>query len=394
MRRCPFIESFDLDEFLRPVGVERFFGELWEKQWCVLRGSSPERFAGLLDLCDIEHLLGDRETPHDSIILTGGGKGSPAPTTDGVSPLDSALQGFADGRTILVKSANYRLPQLATLSAHLEKALGMRMHLNLYLTPVGNQGFKPHFDTHDVFVMQILGTKVWRVGGQTIALPLPEQAPDGACNPAPDAATSTLRPGDILYIPRGIIHEAWSSEETSLHITVGVNNATLLDVAVAALRAAALRDMRLRRGLPPAALLSGDRGELAHAALALCRDIVSKDDLVAVVDRMADQFVASRRQPSAGFLRTIASLVASGVDRRFRLRPDALIKVVETPGGDVCIIFAGREVTLPARGRAAVELCVSGREFGLADLPSDLDQEERVVIVRRLLKEGLLQTAP
>jgi hypothetical protein len=204
----------------------------------------------------------------------------------------------------------------------------------------------------------------------------------------------TLRPGDILYIPRGIIHEAWSSDETSLHITVGVNNVMLLDVVVAALRAAALRDVRLRKGLPPAALLSGNQGELAHAALALCRDAVSEDDLIAVIDRMADQFIASRRQPAAGSLKTIASLLASGLDGRFRLRPDALIKVVETPGGDTCIVFAGREVTLPARGRAAVELCVSGREFGLADLPSDLDQEERVVIVRRLLKEGLLQTMP
>jgi hypothetical protein len=393
MRRCPFIGSFDLEEFLRPVGAERFFDEHWEKQWCVLRGSTPERFAGLLELSDIEHLLGDRETPDGSIILTGGGKGSLAHATEGVSQLGSALQGFADGRTILAKSANYRLPQLATLSAQLEKALGMRVHLNLYLTPVGSQGFKPHFDTHDVFVMQILGTKVWRVGGQTVALPLPEQAPDRACSPAPDAATLTIRPGDILYIPRGIIHEAWSCDETSLHITVGVNNATFLDVAVAALREAALRDVRLRVGLPPAALLSGNREDLAHGVLALCRDAVSEDDLIAVIDRMADQFFASRRQPLTGSLTTIASLLASGLDGRFRLRPDALVKVVETTGGDVCIIFAGREVTLPARGRAAVELCVSGREFELADLPSNLDQEERAVIVRRLLKEGLLQKA-
>src|SRR6185295_12103641 len=102
----------------------------------------------------------------------------------------------------------------------------------------GAQGFSAHYDTHDVFILQAAGSKHWRLYGSSVQLPL---ASTPYPYPGPDAgkpsADFVLRAGDVLYIPRGHVHDALTSDSISLHVTLGINVYTWADLFMEALNA-------------------------------------------------------------------------------------------------------------------------------------------------------------
>jgi lysine-specific demethylase/histidyl-hydroxylase NO66 len=90
----------------------------------------------------------------------------------------------------------------------LDEHFGGAAGANAYLTPDGARGFAPHWDDVDVFILQLEGSKLW-----TVHPPLEPHPRESSGNlpPAdlPDACLRlTLRPGDVLYLPRGWIHHA------------------------------------------------------------------------------------------------------------------------------------------------------------------------------------------
>jgi len=92
-----------------------------------------------------------------------------------------------------------------------------------------------HADDRDVFVLQLFGTKSWRVypnppifhpyaheqvGKNGLPVPL-----ENVLNATP-VIERVLNPGDVLYMPRGWVHEASCHAETeSLHVTFAVGTA-------------------------------------------------------------------------------------------------------------------------------------------------------------------------
>ena len=101
---------------------------------------------------------------------------------------------------------------LRQLCAALEDEFSHPVHANAYLTPGDSPGFTPHYDTHEVFVLQIAGTKRWRVFQPPQPLPHRSQpfTPIGYALPAP-LLELELKPGDLLYLPRGYVHAANTS---------------------------------------------------------------------------------------------------------------------------------------------------------------------------------------
>ena len=98
------------------------------------------------------------------------------------------------------------------------------MQANAYYTPAGSQGLPVHHDTHEVISLQVAGSKRWLVYEPVLELPLKNQRYRSALGePGEPMLDVTLRAGDTLYLPRGWLHQALTSDEDSLHITVGIN---------------------------------------------------------------------------------------------------------------------------------------------------------------------------
>jgi ribosomal protein L16 Arg81 hydroxylase len=139
---------------------------------------------------------------------------------------------------------------LRELCKSLENDFTHLVHANVYLTPADTPGFAPHYDTHEVFVLQVAGSKRWRVFRPPLELPHHTQpfTPKGYI-PRP-LLELELKQGDLLYLPRGYVHAAHTSQVHSAHVTIGINVYTWVDL-ISELIARSKEFYQYRTGLPP-----------------------------------------------------------------------------------------------------------------------------------------------
>jgi ribosomal protein L16 Arg81 hydroxylase len=144
--------------------------------------------------------------------------------------------------------------RLGELTRGIERHFVGRCSGNIYLTPPGKVGFPPHFDLTDVFVVQCSGKKHWRIYDHYTnmsELPLAE----GNWEPERFKPTSAPRDfelgrGDVLYLPRGVMHEAFCTDRESMHLTISLASLTFADLLRRAISSAAATDVDLRRRVP------------------------------------------------------------------------------------------------------------------------------------------------
>lgn len=128
------------------------------------------------------------------------------------------------GETLLVKRLETQSPPVARFIRALASELGEKVSCNLYVSQTSVPGLGPHYDDHDVFVLQLEGTKSWSLGKATCPWPttaLRERR--GVAGPPPPLDRElTLERGDVLYVPRGCWHQVLARDEESMHLTVGL----------------------------------------------------------------------------------------------------------------------------------------------------------------------------
>lgn len=283
---------------------------------------------------------------------------------------------FEAGATIVLQGLHLNWEPLAVFSRELERDLGHTVQANAYYTPRDSQGLAVHHDTHDVFVLQVAGEKRWLVYDPVFPLPLKQQRYRRELGgPGEVVHDVVLRPGDTLYLPRGWLHEAVTSETDSLHITVGVNVYTWIDAFKAAL-AECEQEEAFRRSVPE----EGDGGEdLLDGLRARLRP-----DLV--TDRRRRRFLATRRPIRGGQLTQVRALGRLGLETELERRPTVLAELDGTT-----LTFEGKRLDFPTHVTEELEFIAASEEpFRAADLPGELDAESRLVLVRRLVREGFL----
>jgi JmjC domain len=294
--------------------------------------------------------------------------------------VERVLAEFEAGATIVIQGLHLNRAETAAFCTALEGALAQPVQANAYYTPRGSQGLAVHHDTHDVFVLQIAGRKRWLVYDPVLELPLKEQryqASDGG--PGEPVIDTVLGPGDTLYLPRGWLHEARTSEVDSLHLTVGINVYTWLDAVRDAL-ADVEGELAFRRSVEEDAAPPG--------LLELLADRLTTED----VARRKSARLARRRRPvldgQISQLRALDDLSTTTVVER---RPTALAEL-EVEDDAIALSFHGKRLLLPARLWEEAEFLVGTTEpFTPADLPGELDEAGRLVLVRRLVREGFLR---
>lgn len=292
------------------------------------------------------------------------------------------LAEFERGATIVLQALHLNWPPLAAFSRALEAELGHPVQANAYFTPADSQGLPVHHDTHDVFVLQVSGRKRWLVYDPVLELPLRRQHYRPELGEPGDAVEDVvLDAGDTLYLPRGWLHQAVTSDTDSLHLTVGVNVQTWHDAFKAALESCA-DDVEFRRSLPAG-------GEGGEALLELLRERLRPDE---VARRARDRLVRSRRPIRDRQLAQLRALDGLTLESEVERRPTILALVAERDGdGRVALEFEGKTLVFPEHVRADVEfLAAVDGPIRPADLPGALDDESRLVLVRRLVREGFL----
>jgi hypothetical protein len=385
-------------------------------------GSLPRDFADLFSSAAADELLTDRalRTPFirmakEGKVLSGdcftasGGFG--AAVADQVDPA-MVLREFAAGATIVLQGLHRTWPALQTFTRQLVAELGHPAQVNAYITPEASRGFDPHYDVHDVFVLQVSGEKHWRVHAPVRTHPRADE-PWSQYRAAVNARAReepvldvVMRPGDALYLPRGWLHSAVAREGTSIHLTIGVANFTGADV-VRELTAAVAGSDDLRTPLP----IMGSAGLAGLAASA--GSAADTDEVTAAVADISRAFIDALGAAPAARPDRIAAALSHRLRQLVRPEPVAPLATVDAAAGllaevgvrlrhgldaqvtvdkaGVHLKVPGQGLGLPAQCETAIRALARGERHRAGALPG-LDEADSLVVSRRLLRSGILVT--
>lgn len=400
LNRCVAIEPAD------------FARDYWSRRPLLTRSADlPKGFDDLLSPSAVDELIAERgvRTPFIRMAKDGGlvaRDGFVGPAGYGAEigdQVDSAkvLKQFASGATLVLQGLHRLWPPIIDFVRSAVDDLGHPVQANAYITPASNRGFDPHYDVHDVFVLQVSGRKHWTIHEPVFKDPLGGQAwsqhradVEARAKEAP-VIDAVLEPGDALYLPRGWLHSARALGETSIHLTVGVAAITTYDVLRALVDELADNE-QLRTSLPMAVdLTSADEvSALAAKSVAAVVDALQSapPGLAEAAGARLTRKFADRTRPEP--VRPLAT-----VDLAAQLDPATVVQwrrglvgSVQRRDDVVQLRLLDRTITFPVICADAVERLRTGEPCPAGELPG-LDAADGVVLTRRLLREAVVVPA-
>ncbi|WP_138756610.1 cupin domain-containing protein [Modestobacter altitudinis] len=392
------------------VDPEVFAAEHWARRPLLsTAGQLGGTFTDLLTLDAVDELLSTRglRTPFLRIAKDGAvvdtkrftsSQGAGAEVADQVSS-DSVLRLFAEGSTVVLQGLHRLWPPLIQFAGQLAADLGHPTQVNAYVTPPSSRGFSPHYDVHDVFVLQVAGEKHWTIHSPVLADPLrthpwSDRAADvAAAAERPPVIDTVLRPGDALYLPRGYIHSAVALGEISAHLTIGVHSVTrwgAVESALDLVRTLAADDPALRGSLPLGVDLA-DPAATAEDVAAVLTGLhrwLDQVDPAAVADQLRARAWSQVRPAPVSPLAQSSALAALHAGTVLQVRPLLRAQLREPVGDRVALVAGRRTHDLPADTHPALAALLAAGELKVGDLPG-LDAADQLTLARRLVTESI-----
>ncbi|XP_012658892.1 ribosomal oxygenase 1 [Otolemur garnettii] len=291
---------------IAPMPPDHFYRRLWEREAVLVRRQDRTYYQGLFSTADLDSILRNEEVQFgqhlDAARYINGRR-------ETLNPPGRALPAAAWSLYQAGCSLRLLCPQAFSTTvwqflAVLQEQFGSMAGSNVYLTPPDSQGFAPHYDDIEAFVLQLEGRKLWRVYRPRV--PAEELALTSSPNFSQDdlgepVLQTVLEPGDLLYFPRGFIHQAECQDGVhSLHLTLSTYQRNtwgdfLEAVLPLAVQAAMEENVEFRRGLPRdfmdymGAQHSDSKDPRRTAFMEKVRVLVARLGHFAPVDAVADQ---------------------------------------------------------------------------------------------------------
>jgi bifunctional lysine-specific demethylase and histidyl-hydroxylase NO66 len=368
-----------------------FLEQTWGRRALVHPSADARGFADLLTLDDVDRLLSTTSLRTPSFRLVKAGESIPdsaytrSGTTGGkpvrgIADPARVFERFRDGATIVLQGLHRYHEPVARFVRDLELELGHPCQVNAYITPPGAQGLELHSDGHDVFVLQAFGSKSWEVH----AAPREDDR---------EPIHAEVASGDTIYMPEGTPHAARAQETVSGHLTVGVHVTPWRELVSAAFRRV-LSDPSFDERVPagwtadPTALVRALEPRVAAAG----EELTSADVDEVVSDRWVS-FLSSRAPLLRGGLVDQLELERITDDSLLERRPGSVL-VIRTLQDRLLVLLGDRRLEMPPWLEPAMLRVAAQERFRPVDLEASVpDEASRLVLVRRLVREGLLQMA-
>lgn len=404
------MSELDFDALISPITLDQFFSEYWEAKPLRLSRKQSEYYAPLISGADVDYLLStacllDRE----GVELLGG----PEPHDGSAkNPVGELYQAYRQGASFRVRGVNRYWKPLWTLCLRIQDFFGFQVGVNLYCSPPNSRGLERHYDLHDAIILQISGSKNWRVFGSPMQLPLEhvplmkfERSGNGLqYRSAPvikDVVAAyddndlidefKLDVGDLLYLPRGFVHQAWSTDELSAHVTIGIYPITWVDLIAVALGQVGHRDVRFRRALPVGFNNRSEDMSIKEGFGTLLQEIAKQADVARAVDEINASFIWNHQTIGEGSITNINSQpieLQTIVERR----PGLLCRFV-IDGAFVRLAACHGDLSLPRHFESAIRYLSDHQSFRVGEIPGKLSEQSKITLVRRLIDDGFLRAA-
>ncbi len=222
-------------DIFSPYSLASFIQECYGKKYLWIDGySNSNILSSLLSFSDIQTMLDRNYLSFPSIQLSKNGEYVEVNKyaheveygkfcLNGVVNGNAVIDEFNSGSTIVINAINRHVESIQGICDIFEEALKCVVYANAYISPPNSTGFAPHFDKHDVVVMQVVGEKDWLIQSSKPASVSPVIDKDVNADCMDSAIKQNLKAGNILYLPRGIIHSASTAQQESIHISFGVH---------------------------------------------------------------------------------------------------------------------------------------------------------------------------
>ncbi|MGI5214710.1 cupin domain-containing protein [Plantactinospora sp. CA-290183] len=251
--------SLGLPELIAPTTEADFLSGIFHQRPLFLPGAR-DRFAGLFSWEDLNRALGQHrlEFPRLRLVRESAavpperytervsvGEGRTAPRVL-VAPLTDLVR---QGATLIVDAVDELSDPLQRVAADLERLLRSQVGACAYFSGTTEPAFAAHIDQVDTFVLQLHGAKRWRIYEPTREAPLLRDVVVRARPPEKVIIDEVMRPGDLLYFPRGWWHSVETTEPPAMHVTLGVAPACGTDL-LEWMTEQLLGDTSFRRDIP------------------------------------------------------------------------------------------------------------------------------------------------
>jgi ribosomal protein L16 Arg81 hydroxylase len=383
---------------LQPLSVKTFVDDIWAQDHYHVKRGCPGYFDGLLPgPSTVDELLELFRHEPAAVRLV---KGRDKKGSDNYLLADGSLDvgrirdDFADGYTVVLDGVEKYVRAVAKVARSIEVELNFPIQVNTYITPPGQTGLAPHYDDHDVLILQVQGPKIWHMylGADRPPREIQrekDKAVDADGLPAPTDVR--LEAGDVLYVPRGRVHSAETTSELSIHLTVGIHAPTVLMLAIGALYSQSWRDDRLNARLPVRHL---DDAQLDATLRALVREAVEIVDdsgaMAGSLGLLADVLVRRGQCPPVGKISD-----ANAIDGQTRVKKyQPLYSRVKAVEDGFALQFASLSTTAAADHEAALRFISTTTEpFQVSELPG-LSARQQTDLARTLIVSGFFVRLP
>ncbi|XP_076678970.1 bifunctional lysine-specific demethylase and histidyl-hydroxylase NO66 [Andrena cerasifolii] len=356
----PLNTSRSMFEWLiHPMKVEDFFEKNWEKTPVYIKRNCPNYYKLLMSTPMLDKILRESHILFSkNIDITSYENG----LKDTHNPAGRAVPSvvwdyYMNGCSVRMLNPQTYIPKLHSLNATLQEFFGCFVGANSYLTPPNSQGFAPHYDDIEAFILQIEGKKRWRLykpQNENEYLPRYSSRNFSDSEIGEPILDTVVNAGDLLYFPRGTIHQGETLDDThSLHITLSVYQKNswgdfIEKLLPCALEIAIENDTAFRKGLPLDYLRycgfihsenqSDAKEEFKKTVKDLCHKLVDYIDIDKAADLMAKNHIHDFLPPALSVNEQDCSVAQDGeqmtangiVENRVEIEPDTKIRLLRS----------------------------------------------------------------
>jgi ribosomal protein L16 Arg81 hydroxylase len=389
------VYSNELQYILSPIQVEEFQKKYFEKEPLLISRNDKSFFESLLSIHTINQYLERKDIRYPSIRLIK--DGLELPQTDYLKNLpfgnqvfdriidnDRLFTLFAEGNTVVFQALHRTFPALSHFCLNIEKLFKFPVQTNIYLTPGGSQGFSPHFDNHDVFVLQTYGSKIWKIYDSPVYLPT-KPFDKKKWIPTQAKIEIELEEGDTLYIPRGFIHEALTTDQASMHITLGLLTYTWIDVFRLLLDKTHSYS-QFRTSFNSYNLSKDQFDSYLKELFDLLSNTVNFNE---IKEEVHLRFARKSLSSDTNRLLDILNLNNIQSNTKFKFRKEITYDI-KMDKEHVILSFYDKVLTFPSYSNIILDQILSSESFSISILDGDFAENEKIVLVKKLLKEGLI----
>lgn len=388
-----------LEKILSPLSLNAFYKKYWEKDILHIKRNNKSYFDQILSIKDINKYLERNDIRYPHIRLAKNGREVPlseyandyvfaGDIFQGNINMDKLFQLYYEGSTINFQLSEKLMPKLKLFSNQLENEFKFPIQIHLFMTPPSSQGFTSHYDTNSFFILQIHGKKTWKIYDSPYKLPLLKHRHDNRFNEhnLTNIEEIELNEGDVLYIPRGVYHEASTSQNSSLHLTLGIFPYIWTDIIKEAIDKIADENVALRKS--PVEYSLKESINLQQKFEEILDTVKNKTVLSNLIFEM-EKTTKSTQIP-------ILKNRFNDIETLNKLNKDSILECRKIEIGTEVLndlynfSFYDKSISFPISTKALIECILRKEKFKISELEGNLDIDSIIMVCERLIIEGFL----